>query len=88
MPEHHIANVIGPMSLDVGDMDGDGDIDIVVGEHNLLQPESANLFLFENLDGSADKYRCPGLFIVDDMTLPIGKCFVIAVSKTEVLKSE
>jgi hypothetical protein len=49
--EHVIANVIGPMSLDVADMDGDGDLDVVVGEHNLSDPSSARLYVFENDDG-------------------------------------
>lgn len=41
-------NVIGPMSLDTGDLDGDGDIDVVVGEHNLNSPTTAKAFVFEN----------------------------------------
>ena len=49
--EHVIANPIGPMSLDVADMDEDGDIDVVVGEHNLNDPASARLLIFENADG-------------------------------------
>lgn len=49
--EHLIATVVGPMSVDVADMDGDGDIDVVVGEHNLKKPESAKLYVFENVDG-------------------------------------
>ena len=51
-PEHIIAtNVVGPMSLDVADMDSDGDLDVVVGEHNLASPSSARLWIFENVDG-------------------------------------
>jgi hypothetical protein len=49
--EHVIANVVGPMSLDVADMDDDGDLDVVVGEHNLSNPASATLWVFENADG-------------------------------------
>jgi hypothetical protein len=39
------------MSLDVADMDGDGDLDVVAGEHNLKDPASAKLYVFENVDG-------------------------------------
>jgi len=50
--EHVISTtVIGPMSLDVADMDSDGDLDVVVGEHNLDNPSSAKLYIFENADG-------------------------------------
>jgi len=37
--EHRIATVIGPLSLDVADMDGDGDLEIVSigwGHHTVL----------------------------------------------------
>ena len=46
-----IGQVTGPMSLDVADMDRDGDLDVVVGEHNLVNPSSARLLVFENVDG-------------------------------------
>jgi hypothetical protein len=54
--EHIIGNPTGPMSLDVADMDGDGDLDVVLGEHNLKQPETARLLVFENLDGKGAKW--------------------------------
>ena len=54
--EHIIANVIGPMSLDGIDMDGDGDVDVVVGEHNLSDPSSARLYIFENNDGQGTSW--------------------------------
>ena len=49
--EHIISNVTGPMSLDVADMDGDGDIDVVVGEHNLKQPHDARMLIYLNDNG-------------------------------------
>lgn len=52
--EHMIATVVGPMSLDVADMDGDGDLDVIVGEHNLKNPASAKLYVFENVDGKGN----------------------------------
>ncbi len=56
--EHVIApNVTGPMSLDVADMDGDGDLDIVVGEHNLQEPATARLLIFENADGRGGRWK-------------------------------
>ncbi len=52
--ERIISNqVIGPMSMDTADMDGDGDIDVIVGEHYLDSPQSAKLFIFENLNNGA-----------------------------------
>ena len=53
--KHLIATVTGPMSLDLTDMDGDGDTDVVVGEHNLQHPEQARLIWFENL-GSGTRW--------------------------------
>lgn len=50
--EHVIETIIGPMSVDVADIDKDGDIDVVAGEHNLLDPSSARLYIFENKDGA------------------------------------
>lgn len=55
--EHVIAHVTGPMSLDVADMDRDRDLDVIVGEHNLDNPASARLLVFENLDDLARKWR-------------------------------
>jgi hypothetical protein len=55
--EHVIAEIVGPMSLDVGDMDNDGDVDVIVGEHNLSSPSRARLYLFENLDGRGRKWK-------------------------------
>ncbi|GAG12704.1 unnamed protein product, partial [marine sediment metagenome] len=55
--EHVIAEVVGPMSLDVADMDDDGDPDVVVGEHNYAEPETARLLIFQNLDGSGKLWK-------------------------------
>jgi hypothetical protein len=56
--EHVIAmDVIGPMSLDAADMDKDGDIDVIVGEHNLGNPSKSRLLIFENLDGTGTAWQ-------------------------------
>jgi len=52
--EHPIAtDFFAPMSLDVGDLDRDGDVDVVAGEHNLSNPTSARLHVFENTGGGS-----------------------------------
>lgn len=47
--EHAIGRPVGPMSMDVRDVDGDGDADVVIGEHNYKAPATARLLIFENL---------------------------------------
>jgi len=65
--EHLIANtVIGPMSLDLQDMDHDGDLDVVVGEHNLANPNSARMFIFENLNGDGSTWRSHTVYTGDE----------------------
>ena len=55
--EHVIDFIVGPMSLDVADMDGDGDVDVIVGEHNLKNPAEAKLIIFENGDGKGGFWK-------------------------------
>ena len=54
--EHRIAQVFGPMSLSVIDMDRDGDLDVGVGEHRLKHPSAARLMWFENRDGQGRQW--------------------------------
>lgn len=55
--EHIITELTGPMSLDAKDMDHDGDIDIIIGEHNLAKPEEARLLWFENSSGTGLEWK-------------------------------
>lgn len=55
-----------PRRLDVTDFDGDGDLDIVVGEHYLKNPETARLILFEDVDGRGSNWREHMLHIGDE----------------------
>ena len=61
-----IAQITGPMSLDVADMDYDGDLDVVVGEHNLDDPSSAGLFVFENVDGVGGSWTQHSVHVGDE----------------------
>jgi hypothetical protein len=63
---HHIGTAVGPMSLDVADFDGDGDLDVVVGEHNLADPASARLLLFLNDDGRGGRWTTKVLATGDE----------------------
>ncbi|MCB0046993.1 MAG: VCBS repeat-containing protein [Caldilineaceae bacterium] len=64
--EHLIANLINPQSVDVADMDRDGDLDIVVGEHNLNALEESRLFLYENIDGQGGAWEAHLLYTGDE----------------------
>ncbi len=64
--EHVIAEVVGPMSLDVADLDRDGDLDVVVGEHNYADPAKAGLFVFENADGRGHKWIAHPVYTGDE----------------------
>ncbi len=48
---HYRSPSLGPMSLDVQDIDKDGDWDVIVGEHNLENPAEAAMWVYENVDG-------------------------------------
>jgi hypothetical protein len=64
--EHVIAQVVGPMSLDVQDMDGDLDLDVVVGEHNYKEPATATLWVFENVDGAGKEWKKHSVYVGDE----------------------
>jgi hypothetical protein len=61
-----IAEIIGPMSLDVADMDDDGDLDVIVGEHDLVNPSTAGLWVFENQDGVGGAWVAHEVYIGDE----------------------
>jgi len=63
--EHVIDKIIGPMSLDVADMDKDGDLDVVVGEHNLQYPKRAKLYIYEN-DGKGENWKKHIIYVGDE----------------------
>ena len=46
--------------------DFDGDLDVIVGEHALRNPESARLLLFGNLDGRGTRWREQVLYTGDE----------------------
>ena len=65
---HDIAtDLIGnPQSLDVSDLDFDGDIDVVAGEHLPQDPGNLGAFVFENVDGVGDSWARNTIFIGDE----------------------
>ncbi|MBI5471266.1 MAG: VCBS repeat-containing protein [Ignavibacteriae bacterium] len=65
--QHVISDsVVGPMSLDLADMDHDGDLDVVVGEHNYATPQSARLLVFENTNGIGTSWTKHIVFTGDE----------------------
>ena len=53
------------LSLDVGDIDGDGDIDVVVGEHSTSDAAAMSLILFENA-GDSDTWARGQIHVGDE----------------------
>jgi len=45
-----------PLSIDAADMDRDGDMDVVVGEHSPPKPDDCRLLIFENADGAGTNW--------------------------------
>jgi hypothetical protein len=64
--EHVVVRVTGPMSLDIAEMDRDGDLDITVGEHDLDNPAAARLLVLENIDGMGREWRQQVVYIGDE----------------------
>lgn len=54
--ENVIATIFGPQSVGVADMDSDGDLDVVVGEHRTNSTNTAKLFVFENANGQGTSW--------------------------------
>lgn len=64
--EHIISWPIGPLSIDVVDYDGDGDVDVMMGEHNLEEPDSSRLIFYENLSTDGTQWRPHQLSVGDE----------------------
>lgn len=63
---HLIGDYYGPMSLGLDDMDDDGDVDIVIGEHRLDHPELARLIQLTNIDGFGKKWQAKLIYKGDE----------------------
>jgi len=64
--EHVVDHPFNPGSLDIADLDLDGDVDIVMGEHNLHNPTASELQIYENLDGFGISWRPHLVYLGDE----------------------
>ncbi len=64
--ENIIDNPFNPQSLDLADMDLDGDVDLVMGEHNRANPMASALLVYENLDGFGADWRQHLVYVGDE----------------------
>ena len=65
-PPDHLTRSTGP--CDIADLDGDGDIDIVVGEHHLDAASQATLrtLVLENADGIGSNWVSHIVYVGDE----------------------
>ncbi|MCB0045955.1 MAG: VCBS repeat-containing protein, partial [Caldilineaceae bacterium] len=55
--EYVIDTITRPLSLDVQDMDGDGDLDVIVGEHHPNNPSGLRMLIYENVNGNGSAWN-------------------------------
>jgi hypothetical protein len=55
-----------PLSIDAADMDADGDLDVVVGEHSPPNPNDCRLLILENTDGSGTSWSLHSVYRGDE----------------------
>jgi hypothetical protein len=66
--EHIIADPSNNGSDESGcsRFDGDGDMDVVVGEHSTSNPQSAAIYVFENVDGKGTQWERHVVYVGDE----------------------
>jgi|GEM_PF-987035 len=64
--EHVIDHPFNPQSVDIADLDLDGDVDIVMGEHNRANPALSELKIYENIDGFGQAWRGRLIYVGDE----------------------